>query len=379
MPSCPAINVKPIVLCMGVVLIIGLPAGRAVESLSVLTYNTSGNGVADWSTNSAQVQAIGREVSGLQPDIITFQEIPYTNTWQMPSFVTAFLPGYHMATNSGTDGYIRSVILSRFPINRSKSWMARSNLTFFGYNGPFTRDLFEAEIAVPGFPAPLHVFTAHLKAGTDTTSQQRRAAESAAISNFLVTVFLPTNTAPYLLTGDMNEDLVRSSNPQALSKLTSAPTGLRLTTPTNSFSGSELTISIQTGLFSRYDYILPSGSLFSNIAGSQVFRTDLLYPVPSNLYSNDDETTSDHLPVMMTFANPFNTPFRLLSLGVTNQTVSLKWESQNNRVFNIEVSTNFIVWTPFVTNLAATTANPTLTFTTNFTGGPAFFRIYRAP
>ena len=379
MPSCPAINVKPIVLCMGVVLIIGLPAGRAVESLSVLTYNTSGNGVADWSTNSAQVQAIGREVSGLQPDIITFQEIPYTNTWQMPSFVTAFLPGYHMATNSGTDGYIRSVILSRFPINRSKSWMARSNLTFFGYNGPFTRDLFEAEIAVPGFPAPLHVFTAHLKAGTDTTSQQRRAAESSAISNFLVTVFLPTNTAPYLLTGDMNEDLVRSSNPQALSKLTSAPTGLRLTTPTNSFSGSELTISIQTGLFSRYDYILPSGSLFSNIAGSQVFRTDLLYPVPSNLYSNDDETASDHLPVMMTFANPFNTPFRLLSLGVTNQTVSLKWESQNNRVFNIEVSTNFIVWTPFVTNLAATTANPTLTFTTNFTGGPAFFRIYRAP
>src|ERR1039458_9199041 len=57
MPSCPAINVKPIVLCMGVVLIIGLPAGRAVESLSVLTYNTSGNGVADWSTNSAQVRS----------------------------------------------------------------------------------------------------------------------------------------------------------------------------------------------------------------------------------------------------------------------------------------------------------------------------------
>jgi endonuclease/exonuclease/phosphatase family metal-dependent hydrolase len=372
-------NVKPIVLCIGVVLILGLPAGRAVESLSVLTYNTSGNGVADWSTNSAQVQAIGREVSCLQPDIITFQEIPYTNTWQMPSFVAAFLPGYHLATNSGTDGYIRSVILSRFPINRSKSWMARSNLTFFGYNGPFTRDLFEAEIAVPGFASPLHVFTTHLKAGTDATSQQRRAAESAAISNFLVTVFLPTNTTPYLLTGDMNEDLVRSSNPQALSKLTSAPTGLRLTTPTNSFSGSELTISIQTGLFSRYDYILPCGSLFSNIVSSQVFRTDLLYPVPSNLYSNDDETASDHLPVMMTFANPFNTPFRLLSLGVTNQTVSLKWESQNNRVFNIESSTNFIVWTPFVTNLAATTANPTLTFTTNYTGGPAFFRIYRAP
>jgi endonuclease/exonuclease/phosphatase family metal-dependent hydrolase len=370
-------NVKPIVLCIGVVFTLGLPAGRAVESLSVLTYNTSGNGMADWSTNSAQVQAIGREVSYLQPDIIMFQEIPYTNTWQMPNFVAAFLPGYHMATNSGTDGYIRSVILSRFPINRSKSWMARSNLTYFGYNGPFTRDLFEAEIAVPGLPAPLHVFTTHLKAGTDATSQQRRAAESAAISNFLVTVFLPTNTAPYLLAGDMNEDLVRSSKPQALSKLTSAPTGLRLTTPTNSFSGNELTISIQTGLFRRYDYILPCGLLFSNIAGGEVFRTDLLANFPPNLFSNDDKTASDHLPVLVVFNNPFNTPFKLLSIVRTNQNLTLRWESQNNRIFEIEASTNLTTWTPFAANIATTTTNAT--FTTNFTDGPEFFRVYRVP
>ena len=377
MPSCPAVNVKPIVLCVGMVLTLGLPAGRAVESLSVLTYNTSGNGVADWSTNSAQVQAIGREVSYLQPDIIMFQEIPYTNTWQMPSFVAAFLPGYHLATNSGTDGYIRSVILSRFPINRSKSWMARSNLADFGYDGPFTRDLFEAEIAVPGFPSPLHVFTTHLKAGADATSQQRRAAESTAISNFLVTVFLPTNAAPYLLAGDMNEDLVRSSKPQALSKLTSAPTGLRLTTPTNSFSGNELTISIQTGLSSRYDYILPCGLLFSNIAGGEVFRTDLLADFPPNLFSNDDKTASDHLPVLMVFNNPFNTPFKLLSIVRTNQNLTLSWESQNNRVFDIEASTNLTTWTPFAANIATTTTNAT--FTTNFTGSSEFFRLYRVP
>jgi hypothetical protein len=117
--------------------------------------------------------------------------------------------------------------------------------------------------------------------------------------------------------------------------------------------------------------------LFSNIAGSQVFRTDLLYPVPSNLYSNDDETASDHLPVLMTFANPFNTPFRLLSFGVTNQIISLKWESQNNRVFNIEASTNLTTWTPFATNIATTT--DTFSFTTNLTDSAKFFRVYRAP
>jgi endonuclease/exonuclease/phosphatase family metal-dependent hydrolase len=371
------INVKRIALCIGVVLIIGRPAGRAVESLSVLTYNAAGNGVADWTTNSAQVRAIGREVNYLQPDIITFQEIPFTNTWQMPDFVAAFLPGYHLATNSGTDGYIRSAILSRFPINRSKSWMARSNLTYFGYNGPFTRDLFEAEIAVPGFPAPLHVFTTHLKAGTDATSQQRRAAESAAISNFLVTVFLPANTAPYLLTGDLNEDLVRSSNPKALATLTSAPTGLRLTTPTNPVSGSELTISIRTGLSRRYDYILPCPLLLSNLTGSEVFRTDLLATFPPDLFSNDDQTASDHLPVLMTFASPYNTPFQLLSVGVTNRAVTLKWESQSNRNYSIETSSNLTVWLPFATNLAAT--GSLSLFTTNATDAPGFFRIYRVP
>ena len=348
-----------------------------MPQITILTYNTGGNGVADWSTNAAQVRAIGREVSHLQPDIITFQEIPLTNTWQMLNFVAAFLPGYHLATNSGTDGYIRSVILSRFPINRSKSWMARSNLTYFGYNGPFTRDLFEAEIAVPGFPAPLHVFTTHLKSGTDATSQQRRAAESAAISNFLVTVFLPTNTAPYLLTGDMNEDLVRSTNPKALATLTSGPTGLRLTTPANPVSGGELTISIQTGLYHRYDYILPGALLFSNITGAEVFRTDLLTTFPPDLFSNDDQTASDHLPVLMTFGSPYNTPFQLLSVAVTNRAVTLKWESQNNRNYSVETSSNLAAWTPFATNLATT--GSISFFTTNVSDTAKFFRLYRAP
>src|SRR5439155_27387327 len=78
--------------------------------LMLLTYNTHGNGVADWSTNSAQVQAIGRQMAYIRPDIIAMNEIPNTNTYQMSDFVTAYLPGYSLATNSGTDGYIRSVV-----------------------------------------------------------------------------------------------------------------------------------------------------------------------------------------------------------------------------------------------------------------------------
>src|SRR5439155_4036767 len=87
-----------------------------VGAFSLLTYNVKGNGSSDWSTNAPQVQAIGRQLMHLNPDIITFNEIPYTNAWQMTNWVAAFLPGYFLATNSVGDGFIRSVIASRFPI-----------------------------------------------------------------------------------------------------------------------------------------------------------------------------------------------------------------------------------------------------------------------
>jgi hypothetical protein len=151
---------------------------------------------------------------------------------------------------------------------------------------------------------------------------------------------------------------------------------LQLTTAVNPFTDSELTISIRDGLTRRYDYILPCALLFSNIVSSQVFRTDLLDPLPPNLYS-DDDNASDHLPVFMVFGNPFNTPFRLLSIGMTNQIVSLTWESTSNCSYNVEVSSNLAAWTPLVTNLTATGAN--FTFITNVSGDVQFFRVQRAP
>ena len=358
----------------------------SAPSFSFLTYNANGNGQTNWSTNMWHVRAIGRQVQYLNPDIITFQEIPVTNncTAQMADFVAAYRPGYYLVTNSADDGFIRSAILSRFPIIASRSWLHGVYLGPYGYTNAspspyFSRDLFEAQIAVPGFPQPLHVFTVHLKSGQAGPESSKRTAEAGAVSNFFATVYLPTNgLQPYVLSGDLNEDILRppDSNPQSIQRLVNASTGLQLATAVNPFTDSELTISIRDGLTKRYDYILPGARLFSNIVGSQVFRTDLLYPVPPNLYS-DDENASDHLPVFMVFANPFNTPFRLLSIGRTNQIVSLKWESTSNRQYHVEVSSNLTAWTPLVTNLAATGAD--FTFSTNVPGDVKFFRIRRAP
>jgi len=357
----------------------------SAPAFSYLTYNVHGNGLTNWSTNMWHVQAIGRELQYLDPDIITFNEIPVTNncTAQMVDFVKAYRPGYHLVTNSADDGFIRSVILSRYPIISSTSWLHWSDLTPYGYSGSgFTRDLFEAQISVPGFPSPLHVFAAHLKSGQDAASSAKRSAEAGAVSNFFATVYLPTKGAePYVLSGDLNEDLARppASNPQSLQRFVGPPTGLQLTTAINPFTSSEMTWSVQDtdGLTRRYDYILPCAMLSSNIVSSQIFRTDLLAPLPPNLYSTDDTTASDHLPVFMVFANPLNTPFRLLSIGVTNQIVSLQWESASNRQYRVETSSDLKTWTPLATNLAATGTD--LTWSTNAPDDLKFFRVYRAP
>jgi endonuclease/exonuclease/phosphatase family metal-dependent hydrolase len=357
----------------------------SAPALSYLTYNCHGNGLTNWSTNMWHVQAIGRQMQYLNPDIITFNEIPVTNncTAQMADFVTVFRPGYYLVTNSMDDGFIRSVILSRFPIISSTSWLHGSDLTPYGYTGSgFTRDLFEAQISVPGFSQPLHVFVVHLKSSTDADSSAKRAAEAGAVSNFFATVYLPANgQQPYVLSGDMNEDILRPppSNTQSIQRLISAPTGLQLTTAVNPFTDSERSWSIQDadGLTKRYDYILPCAMLSSNIVSSQVFRTDLLPNPPPPLLAGDDKTASDHLPVFMVFGNPFNPPFRLLAIGRTNQIVSLQWESAGNRSYNIEISSNLVNWTPLATSLTATGAN--FTFTTNMPDDVKFFRVYRAP
>jgi endonuclease/exonuclease/phosphatase family metal-dependent hydrolase len=359
------------------------PSAFPAPAFTLLHYNVKGNGVSDFSTNTLQVKAIGREVMYLQPDIVAFNEIPNSQVSQMTNFVRAFLPGYYLATNSVGDGFIRSVILSRYPIVRSQSWLHGTSLTPYGGGSTtFTRDLFEAQITVPGFPQPLHVFTTHLKCCDDgTTSAARRAGEAGAISNFFVTVYATSNSLhPYTLSGDLNEDIIRpgtySVTPGPIQRLISPPTGLQLTTPVNPFTGSELTISIQSlPLDVRFDYILPCSLLFSNIASSQVFRTDLLPSPPPPLLAGDDATASDHLPVLMTFNNPYDKPFRLLSVTRSNLTVTLQWESVLGQPYRVESSTNLTTWGILATNFLAT--NSTCTYKTNLNDRTRFFRVYR--
>jgi endonuclease/exonuclease/phosphatase family metal-dependent hydrolase len=330
-----------------------------VSNFSALTYNILGNGASGWTLSSANVQAVGRQLGYLQADIVGFQEVPEDFRLQMTNFVGAYLPGYYVAIGSSTGGGERSAVASRYPIVRSKSWLINSDLTPYGYAGDFTRDLFEAEILVPDLPQPFHFFTTHLKAFSDQDSSLRRAAEARAISNYFATAYLTTNALqPYLLVGDMNEDIYRPRTYEqgAIQTLTSLPTGLRLTTPRNPVTADDRTWSIQNAsLTIRFDYVLPCKLLYYSVSDSQVFRSDLVSPPAPPLLAGDSATAADHLPVLLAFRNPYNVPMTIRSLTVSNQVATLRWTTVPGERYRVESSLNFSVWQSAAANLVAPT------------------------
>lgn len=352
-----------------------------LTNFTVVTYNVLGRVQPDWTTNSVQVQAIGRQLMFLRPDIIGFQEIPETNAnyLQMTGFVAAYFPGYHLAIGQRTDGGERSAVVSRFPILRAQSWLARSNLSAFGYPGVFTRDLFEAEILVPGMPQPLHFFTTHLKAHADEDSSLRRAAEARAISNYFVAGFLTTNALrPYLLVGDLNEDIYRPRlfEQGAIQTLTSPATGLRLTTPRNPVTADDRTWSIQNPTLTiRFDYILPGALLFGHVTDAQVFRSDMVIPPVPPLLATDSATASDHLPVVMSFRNPYALPFRILGWTLTNEALTIQWSATLGDRYQVEISNELENWTVVATNLLA--SGNLMVHTLAMSGSNRFVRVAR--
>ncbi len=289
-----------------------------VNAFTLMTYNVKGNFSANWDINHPQVQALGRQLTYLQPDVITFNEIPNGSNATLNAIIANYLPGYvSTQTDAATDGGIRSAIVSRWPIIASNSFFHNLDLTPWGASGQtFTRDLYVARIQVPGMSRPLNVATTHLKANGSPQVDAciRRAAEANVVSNFFYN-FKQTNTTDYyLVTGDWNQTFGVVSpcdvtNKPIESITASNATGLFLTTPVDpnspGASTNYYTHDIQGTFNDRYDYIVPCGTLFTNISSSKIFRTSTLPSLTgTGLNANDDATTSDHLPVLMSFNNP---------------------------------------------------------------------------
>ena len=79
----------------------------------------------------------------------------------------------------------------------------------------------------------------------------------------------------------------------------------------------------------------------------------------------------------MLFNNPYDKPFRLLSFTLSNQIVTLMWESVPGQPYRLESSSNLAAWSVLVPNLTASGLNQI--FTTNVSGSQQFFRVFRVP
>ena len=155
--------------------------------------------------------------------------------------------------------------------------------------------------------------------------------------------------------------------------LANAATGLHLTTPMNPVTKSPRTISIRGSLTARFDYILPCGSLFSNIVRSEVFRTDLLNPLPDGLEKLDDKTASDHLPVWMEFADPYAIPFTLLAATLRNGFLELSWGGVAGRQYEIQATEDFARWSNIASGLFS--IGSVIHWETKPSGPLQFFRL----
>lgn len=364
--------------CRRPILLLLVLLARPASGWSLLTWNLGGNGAPDWSTNTPQVQAIGRILRHLDPDVVTFQEVPFQFRDRMPGLVQTWLPGHFYVQNSGTDGVLMSGVASRFPVRRSQKWLDGADLATVGGTGRFTRDLFEAELAVPDYFAPVHVFTTHLKSGQLGSSPTNRFFEALAVSNFFVHTFPAAQRARgYVLTGDFNEDHADPPLPRhrAVLALTNG-TGLRMTLPRNPGTGREWTLSIRDRLDRRYDYILPGGLLHSNLTGSMVFRSDTFFPRPPEMERTDSAAASDHLPVMMWFAHPDEAPLVIRAIRPNDRQFALAWPAQPGRRYEISAAEAPGSW-QVVTTVPATSAEPV--WSTDIAGVIRWFRLRAVP
>ncbi len=350
----------------------------AKAEFRVLTWNVGGNGLTNWAVDMPQVQAVGRVLRHLRPDVVALQELPNENRGyaNLQAFADAYLPGYTNFYSPGTDGILRSGFLSRHPVRRFQSHLDGVPLIDFGSSGRFTRDLFEAEVAVPEFDTPVHVFTTHLKASGDTTSIGIRAAEASAISNHFVRSFPALHPGrPFLLVGDLNEDVSSPRDVQRnpLSRLANAATTLALIEATNPVTLRPETWSSRFSLNTRFDYVLASAALATNVSGATVFRSDRVNPLPEGMGRGDCATASDHLPVMVSFGATPPIRFRITGFSETGGQVTLDWEADPGVGYRVERSDDLSRWV----QATATRATNRMTFPVGSL--TEFYRILRVP
>jgi PKD repeat protein/endonuclease/exonuclease/phosphatase family metal-dependent hydrolase len=294
-------------------------SGRSTsaQQVKVMQWNVEGNdgqGLGRLSNNTnAQTKANARIVNYNQPDILLFNEIDANNqtaavgeaalidwiTNNVPYLGTQLGVTFYVKASSGTDGFIRNAAVSRFPIFAEGTYASSK----------MVRGLHAFRVQLEGTNV-LQIFHAHLKC-CDLQSDCDERQTNAIFASSTIRAWAATNSTPYIVAGDWNEDEL---NPQCAPGLAYRPITMMRTNsnvvefaPTT-LNGSSKTISTPSPT-RRFDYCLAASNRLSAVAGyvfnSSVWAQNGLYTNanPQNLAS-DSTTASDHCSVFVTYSFP---------------------------------------------------------------------------
>ena len=175
----------------------------ATESLRVVTFN-----VLDIGTNgSAQNTALKAVLTRVNADVCLLQEVDQFEAGLVPSFAASI--GYPHIRNSGiagtmTGGLMVSV-LSKYPILGSVAWNSKT-ISGDSSANDMSRGILQVTIDVPDVCQPVTLFTFHIKSGSGSTNDFRRAVEILRLKKVIEDYVAANPEHDVIFGGDFNND-----------------------------------------------------------------------------------------------------------------------------------------------------------------------------
>ncbi len=211
---------RPVLL---IALLLGLaPFSAATETLRVATYN-----VEELNYGTSGFTALASVLKRVDADVALLQEVKTSEVALTATLANAAgYPYYQVANVSGTlSGDLRCAVLSRQPITQAVSWSAAA-ISGDPLANDICRDILQVEIDVAEACAPVAVFAFHLKSGSTSLDDFRRAVEILRLKKVVENYASAHPSSTIFLGGDANEDMADGPFGQTF---TSLPGGLPVT------------------------------------------------------------------------------------------------------------------------------------------------------
>lgn len=320
------------------------------QQVRVMQWNIQGHLGTLAENTTSNAEAIARIVNYHQPDILLFNEIQsrniVTNAAALTDWVTNNVPylgtNFYVAISTITDGFERNGAISPYPIVNETTY------------DDGLRGLHSFQVVLPS--TNLQIFHTHLKCCHSLTNSptdcERRQTE-AEFDAATISAWAATNSLPYIMAGDWNEDQSNSfcGVTATYHPVTTIIQGAQLIdfVPTDLNGKAKTQPSVAPTY--RYDYCLAASNRLAAVSGlvfnSRVWAQAGLYTnVSPQHLTNDTVLASDHCPVFVNYDFP---PPLLLITGLANGSVDLSFASLSNRLYTLEttgVLTTNTSWQP---------------------------------